>query len=128
MRLCAKVETGFGGKGANQAVAAAKVCHTSTPHLLTLSCSGLLVCLALGCLRVHECAPPPPTTTTPAAATDLLHPVPQLGGSVGMVTKVGADSFGRETIANYLKHGISDVSVLTTPDASTGMAMICVGE
>jgi hypothetical protein len=44
-----------------------------------------------------------------------------------MVTKVGADSFGRDTIANYGRLGISEATVLTTPDAATGMAMICVG-
>lgn len=66
-------ESGFGGKGANQAVAAAK-----------------------------------------------------LGGKVAMVTKVGTDSFGRDTASNYARLGISGDTVLTTPDAATGMAMICV--
>lgn len=50
-----------------------------------------------------------------------------LTGKVAMVTKVGTDSFGRDTASNYTRLGISGDTVLATPDAATGMAMICVG-
>ena len=67
-------QLGFGGKGANQAVAAAK-----------------------------------------------------LGGKCHMVTKLGSDSFGRDTRANFVAHGVDDEHVISTDgQAPTGVAPICV--
>ena len=44
-----------------------------------------------------------------------------------MVTKVGEDSFGKDTTANYIACGISQEGILTTAAAATGLAMINVG-
>ena len=68
-------QTGFGGKGANQAVAAAK-----------------------------------------------------LGGACHMVTKLGADSFGRDTLENFRAHGVGVKHVLSSDagGAPTGVAPISV--
>lgn len=70
-----RFQTGFGGKGANQAVMAAK-----------------------------------------------------LGAKVNMITKVGNDSFGRDTLQNYESLGFDISYVLTTDEASTGVAPIWVEE
>ncbi len=68
-------EMGFGGKGANQAVAAAK-----------------------------------------------------LGADVTMVTKVGNDLFGPETIKNFEDHGINTEYIHTVEGVSSGVAPIFVNE
>lgn len=70
-----RFQTGFGGKGANQAVMAAK-----------------------------------------------------LGAKVTMITKVGDDSFGRDTLQNYESLGFDISHVLVTSEASTGVAPIWVEE
>ena len=70
-----KFETGFGGKGANQAVMAAK-----------------------------------------------------LGGTVGMLTCVGDDTFGKDTVGNYEKVGISTKHVHTIGNTATGVAPIFVND
>ena len=66
-------QLGFGGKGANQAVSAAK-----------------------------------------------------LGATCSIVTKVGEDSFGRDTRANFVAHGVCDEHVLSTSEGPTGVAPISV--
>ena len=68
-----KFEMGFGGKGANQAVAAA-----------------------------------------------------MLGAKVTMVTKLGDDVFGRDTLANYQKLGFNEKFIYFTDEASSGVAPITV--
>lgn len=68
-------QTGFGGKGANQAVMAAK-----------------------------------------------------LGADVTMITKLGEDSFGRDTLENYKSLGFDTSQVLFTDEAATGVAPIWVEE
>lgn len=68
-------QIGFGGKGANQAVMAAK-----------------------------------------------------LGATVLMITKVGDDTFGRDTIANYRALGFDTRFVMTTDQSFTGVAPIWVDE
>lgn len=68
-------QTGFGGKGANQAVMAAK-----------------------------------------------------LGADVTMITKLGTDSFGRDTLENYEALGFDTSQVLFTDQAATGVAPIWVEE
>jgi len=68
-----KFKVGFGGKGANQAVQAAK-----------------------------------------------------LGSPVIMITKVGDDVFGRDTIRNFQEHGIDSSHVLVTKEASSGVAPIII--
>ena len=70
-----KFETGFGGKGANQAVMAAK-----------------------------------------------------LGGAVGMLTCVGDDAFGPDTVENYKKNGVNCKHVYTIGGVATGVAPIFVNE
>jgi len=66
-------EQGFGGKGANQCVACAK-----------------------------------------------------LGGDVVMITKLGEDSFGRDTKENYEKQGVDMRGIFTTSEGPTGVAPIFV--
>lgn len=70
-----RFQMGFGGKGANQAVMAAK-----------------------------------------------------LGAEVAMITKVGEDIFGRDTLKNYESLGFDTSYVLFTDQASTGVAPIWVDE
>lgn len=70
-----RFQTGFGGKGANQAVMAAK-----------------------------------------------------LGAEVTMITKLGDDSFGRDTLENYKSLGFDSSQVLFTSEAATGVAPIWVEE
>ena len=70
-----KFETGFGGKGANQAVMTAK-----------------------------------------------------LGGRVGMLTCVGSDSFGSDTIKNYESHGVDCTHAHQIAGMATGVAPIFVNE
>jgi hypothetical protein len=43
-----------------------------------------------------------------------------------MITKVGRDSFGKDTMENYVGLGISAAGILQTSDAASGMAMINV--
>jgi len=50
----------------------------------------------------------------------------KLGGKVSMITKVGQDTFGRDTIKNYNDLGINTNGVLVTNSAPTGVAPITV--
>jgi len=50
----------------------------------------------------------------------------KLGGTVSMITKVGQDTFGRDTIKNYSDQGININGVLVTTSAPTGVAPITV--
>jgi ribokinase len=70
---CCCITTGFGGKGANQAVQASR-----------------------------------------------------LGSRVVMVTKVGDDTYGKDTIDNYKANNIDTKHVLTTSEVSSGLAPITV--
>jgi len=70
-----RFETGFGGKGANQAVMAAK-----------------------------------------------------LGANVTVITKLGRDSFGEATLANYRAHNINTDYILFDETRSSGVALITVDE
>ena len=68
-----KFSMGFGGKGANQAVMAAK-----------------------------------------------------LGADVAMITKLGEDTFGKDTLRNFEEFGIDTAGITFTPDAFSGVAPIAV--
>ena len=50
----------------------------------------------------------------------------KLGASCAMVTKVGQDVFGKDTIANYKSHDIDTSHVLEDGTAFTGVAPITV--
>lgn len=52
----------------------------------------------------------------------------RLGVSTAMVSKVGDDVFGRETIANYRKNHVDVSHVTVTSDAPTGVAPIAVDD
>jgi len=49
-----------------------------------------------------------------------------LGGRVAMVGRVGDDTFGRDTLANFSRLGVDTAHVLMTPGAPTGVAQITV--
>lgn len=74
----------FGGKGANQAVQAAKLNHRQ-PN------------------------------------TSLVDPIP-----VRIITKLGEDFFGKQTLENFQQQGVDTSHVLTTSKASSGVAPIIV--
>lgn len=50
----------------------------------------------------------------------------RLGARVAMVSRVGDDSFGRETLANYAAAGVGTALVRVTAGAPTGVAQITV--
>lgn len=50
-----------------------------------------------------------------------------VGGDVAMITKVGDDSFGRDTFANFQRHGVNCTHVGVSPKA-TGVAPISVND
>ena len=50
----------------------------------------------------------------------------RLGASVAMVSRVGDDSFGRDTLANYAANGVSTEHVRVTEGQATGVAQITV--
>lgn len=89
-----------GGKGANQAVACAKL---SRSHTATTSSSS-------------------PSSASPSSEGETAH--------ITMLGTVGADSYGSLLKENLAKHGVdvSGVRVLDTPGSKTGMAMIVVDE
>lgn len=98
-----------GGKGANQAVACAKLSRSHT----VLSSS---------------------TESAPSAEASVVTPAPSSSENetahITMLGAVGADSYGSLLKDNLHKHGVdvSGVRVLTTPGSKTGMAMIVVDE
>lgn len=51
-----------------------------------------------------------------------------LGVPTGMVTMVGDDGFGKETIANFQSHGVDTSNVLTTDAQPSGCAPILVDD
>ncbi len=52
----------------------------------------------------------------------------RLGGQVTMVTKLGRDTFGETTLANYRAQGIDTTYVLFDDQAASGVALILVDE
>src|SRR5438105_14456848 len=48
----------------------------------------------------------------------------RLGARVTVLTKVGRDPFGEQTVANYRAHGIDTAHVLTDPERPSGVAPI----
>src|SRR5215469_12189680 len=50
----------------------------------------------------------------------------RLGARVAMVSRVGRDLFGEQTLQNYQLHGIDTTHVLRDADRSTGVASIVV--
>jgi ribokinase len=52
----------------------------------------------------------------------------RLGAEVAMITRVGRDVFGEQTIANYRGHGIDTTHVRIDPERSTGVASIVVDD
>jgi ribokinase len=52
----------------------------------------------------------------------------RLGAQVTMITKVGSDVFGDQTIANYRQHGIDRAHVFRDPQETTGVAAVVVDD
>lgn len=52
----------------------------------------------------------------------------KLGGQATMVTKLGRDSFGETTLANYRAQGVDTTYVLFDEQAASGVALILVDE
>jgi len=52
----------------------------------------------------------------------------RLGGQVSMVTKLGRDTFGQDTLANYREQGINTTHVLFDDHVASGVALILVQE
>jgi ribokinase len=52
----------------------------------------------------------------------------RLGARVTMVTRVGRDVFGEQTVHNYREQGIDTTYVVTDPDHPTGVASIVVDD
>eukprot|EP01107_Rhizomastix_libera_P011601 TRINITY_DN2913_c0_g1_i1.p2 TRINITY_DN2913_c0_g1~~TRINITY_DN2913_c0_g1_i1.p2 ORF type:complete len:336 (+),score=51.06 TRINITY_DN2913_c0_g1_i1:29-1009(+) len=50
----------------------------------------------------------------------------RLGVKASMITKVGQDTFGQDTIKNYQKNGVDTTYVYTTAEHPSGMAQITV--
>ena len=50
----------------------------------------------------------------------------RLGGHVSMVTKLGEDIFGKDTLKNFESQGIDPATIFFTKDASSGVAAISV--
>ncbi|MBI1258419.1 MAG: ribokinase [Chloroflexi bacterium] len=52
----------------------------------------------------------------------------RLGGQVSMVTKLGRDTFGQDTLANYREQGIETTYVMFDDEVASGVALILVQE
>ena len=52
----------------------------------------------------------------------------RLGGQVSMVTKLGRDTFGQDTLANYRDQGIDTTYVMFDENVASGVALILVQE
>ncbi len=52
----------------------------------------------------------------------------RLGGHVTMVTKLGRDTFGNDTLENYRQQGVDTTYVLFDEQAASGIALILVDE
>ena len=52
----------------------------------------------------------------------------KMAARTAMVTMLGQDSFGKDTLENYKRHGIDSTHVLFTSEAATGVAPIAVDQ
>ena len=52
----------------------------------------------------------------------------RMQAKTAMVTMLGEDSFGRDTMQNYKNNGVDTTHVLFTPEAATGVAPIAVDQ
>lgn len=48
----------------------------------------------------------------------------KLGARTAMVTMIGRDQFGEDTVKNFQKHGVNTDYIFTTDKASTGVTSI----